>query len=147
MGCCKLMADKKLKRILVTLDGSKFSEKGLSEAIYYAKLTNAEITGLNVVVVHPTLASSVLNYKKYLTEKSEKLLDSVKQKCEKEGIKFDSKILYGKPSTRISEFAQKEKFDLIIVGSRGLSGIRQTILGSIASGIVQKSKTSVLVVK
>ncbi len=141
------MSDKKLKRILVTLDGSKFSEKGLNEAIFYAKLTDAEITGLNVVVVQSTLASSVLNYKKYLTEKSEKFLDSMKQRCEKEGVKFKSKILYGKPSTKIAEFAQKEKFDLIIVGSRGLSGIKQKILGSIASGIVQKSKTSVLVVK
>ena len=141
------MSAKKLKRILVTLDGSKFSEKGLNEAIYYAKLTGAEITGLNVVVVQSTLASSVLNYKKYLTEKSEKFLGSMKQRCEKEGVKFDSKILYGKPSTRITEFAQKEKFDLIIVGSRGLSGIKQKILGSIASGIVQKSKSSVLVVK
>ena len=141
------MGDKKVKRILVPLDGSTFSEKGLNEAIFYAKLTNAEITGLNVVVVYPTLASTVINYKKYLTEKSEKLLDSTKQKCEKQGVKFNSKILYGKPSTKISEFAQKEKFDLIVIGSRGLSGIKQTILGSIASGIVQKSKTSVLVVK
>lgn len=141
------MSEKKRKHFLVTLDGSKFSEKGLKEAINYAKLTNAEITGLNVVVVYPTLVSTVVNYKKYLTEKSEKMLESAKQKCEKEGVKFTSKILYGKPSTKISEFAQKEKFDLIVIGSRGLSGLRQTILGSIASGIVQKSKTSVLVVK
>lgn len=136
-----------MKRFMVTLDGSTFSDKGLKEAIYYAKLADAEITGVNVVVVYPTLASTVVNYKKYLTEKSEKLLNSARQKCEKEGVKFNSKILYGKPSTKISEFAKKEKFDLIIIGSRGLSGLKQTILGSIASGIVQKSKTSVLVVK
>jgi len=141
------MGDKKIRQILVPLDGSSFSEKGLKEAAYYAKLTGAEITGLNVVVIYPTLASTVINYKKYQTEKSQKLLDSVRQKCEAQGIRFRSKILYGKPSTKIAEFAKKEKFDLIVIGSRGLSGIKQTILGSIASAIVQKSKTSVLVVK
>ena len=141
------MMAKELKHILVTIDGSKFSEKGLNEAMYYAKLTNADITGVNVVVVYPTLASTVINYKKFLTEKSEKLLNSIKLKCEKEGITFNSKILYGKPSTEISKFIQKEKFDLVIIGSRGLSGIKRTVLGSIATGIIQKSKTSVLVVK
>ena len=141
------MSKNKLRSILVPLDGSKFSEKGLEQAMFYAKLTNAEITGLTVVVVYPTLASTVVNYKKYLTEKSQKMLDSIKQRCESEGIVFHSKILYGKPSTKISEFAKQENFDLIVIGSRGLSGIKRTLLGSIASGIIQKSKTSVLVVK
>ena len=141
------MSREEIKRILVPLDGSTSSEKGLSKATYIAKLTDAEITGLTVVVIYPTLASAVVNYKKYLTEKSEKMLNSAKQNCEKQGIKFTSKILYGKPSTKITEFAQKEKFDIIIIGSRGLSGLKRTMVGSIASATVQKSKIPVLVVK
>jgi len=136
-----------MKRILVALDNSPSSEKGLKEAINYAKITNSEITGVNVLTVYPTLASTVINYKKYLKEKSEKYMDSIRKQCEKEGITFHPVILYGKPSTEISKYAQKEKFDLIIVGSKGLRGLKKAILGSIATNIVQKSYTSVLVVK
>jgi len=44
-------SDKKIRHILVPLDGSSFSEKGLKGAAYYAKMTGVEITGLNVVVM------------------------------------------------------------------------------------------------
>lgn len=141
------MGDDTIRQILVPLDGSKSSEKGLARAIYLSKLTNAEITGLTVVNVHPTLAATVVKYKKFLTEKSQERLDSIKEKCQKEGIKFKTKILYGKPSTEIANYAQKEKLDLIVIGSRGLSGLKRTMLGSIASATVQKSKVAVLVVK
>ncbi len=142
-----ILSSEAIKQILVPLDGSKPSEKGLNRAIYLAKLTDAEITGVTVVNVKPTLAATVVKYKKYLTEKSQERLDEIKEKCQKDGIKFKTKILYGKPSTEISKYAQKQKFDLIVIGSRGLSGLKRTMLGSIASAIVQKSKIAVLVVK
>ena len=141
------MSSQKTPQILVPIDINTFSEKGLKQAIKYAKFMNAEITGVNVVVVYPTLASTVVNYKKFLTGKAEKFLDGIDKKCAKEGIKFHSKILYGKPSTEITKFADKKKFDLIIIGSRGLTGLKSAIMGSISNAIVHKSKTSVLVVK
>ena len=139
--------ENEIKHILVALDGSDASKKGLDMAIYIAKLSGAKITGVTVVVVYPTLAGTVINYKKYLTEKSEKMLNSTKKDCEKQKVPFMIKILYGKPSSQISEFARKEKVDLIITGSKGIGGFKGTILGSISNSIVQKSKISVLVVK
>lgn len=136
-----------IKHILVALDGSDASKKGLDKAIYIAKLSGAKITGVTVVVVYPTLAGTVINYKKYLTEKSEKTLDSVKRDCENQKVPFTYKILYGKPSSQIAGFASKEKFDLVIIGSKGIGGFKGTILGSISNSVAQKSKVSVLVVK
>lgn len=143
----KFMANEKRANILVPIDVNEFSEKGLKEAIKYAKYLDADITGVNVVEVRSTLVSTVINYKKYVTEKSQKFLDSVGKKCEKEGIKFHSKILYGKPSTEITKFSKKNKFDLIIIGARGLTGLKSALMGSTSNAIVQKSNTSVLVVK
>ena len=75
-------------------------------------------------------------------------MESAKTSAGRHGIEFSEKIASSKNAVdTIVGFASKNRFDIIIIGSRGLSGIRQTILGSIASGIVQKSKTSVLVVK
>ncbi|HUT06337.1 MAG TPA: universal stress protein [Nitrosopumilaceae archaeon] len=137
----------KINNILVPLDGSKDSIRGLDKAISIAKQSDGVITGINVVTVAPTLASSVINYKKFLTKKAEEMLDSAKKNCEKQDVKFSSKILYGSPASKIAEFAEKEKFDVVVVGSRGIGGIKGAILGSVANTIVHKSKVSVLIVK
>ena len=135
------------KHILVALDDAGESKKGMEQAIYFAKLSGAKITGVNVIVVAPTLVSTVTNYRDHLTKKAQEMLDSAKESCEKQGIQFASKILDGSPASKIAEFAEEEKVDLVIVGSRGLGGISEAILGSVANSIVHKSKVSVLVVK
>jgi nucleotide-binding universal stress UspA family protein len=112
------------KHILVALDDAGESKKGMEQAIYLAKLSGAKITGVNVVVVAPTLVSTVT-----------------------QGIQFASKILDGSPASKIAEFAEEEKVDLVIVGSRGLGRLKEAILGSVANSLVHKSKVSVLVVK
>jgi len=119
----------------------------MEKAIYLAKLSGAKITGVNVMVVAPTLVSTVTNYRDYLSKKAQEMLGSVKESCEKQGIQFAFKILDGSPAKKIAEFAEEEKVDLVIVGSRGLGGISEAILGSVANSIVHKSKVSVLVVK
>jgi nucleotide-binding universal stress UspA family protein len=141
------MSNGEIKNILVALDESGESKKGINKAIFLAKLSGAKITGVNVIVVAPTLVSTVLDYRKFLTKKAQAMLDSIKKSCEKQGIQFASKILQGSPASKIAEFAEKGKFDLVIVGSRGLGGIKGAILGSVANSIVHKSKVSVLVVK
>jgi len=135
------------KHILVALDEAGEPRKGMEKAIYLAKLSGAKITGVNVVVVSPTLASTVTNYRDYLAEKAQEMLDRAKRSCEKQGIQLASKILDGSPASKIAEFAEEEKVDLVIVGSRGLGGMSEAILGSVATSIVHKSKVSVLVVK
>jgi nucleotide-binding universal stress UspA family protein len=136
------------KHILVALNETGEPRKGMEKAIYLAKLTGAKITGVNVIVVSPTLASTVTKYyRDYLAEKAQEMLDRVKESCEKQGIQLASKILDGSPATKIAEFAEEEKVDLVIVGSRGLGGMSEAILGSVATSIVHKSKVSVLVVK
>jgi len=135
------------KHILVALDEAGEPRKGMEKAIYLAKLSGAKITGVNVIVVSPTLASTVTNYRDYLAEKAQEMLDRVKESCEKQGIQLASKILDGSPASKIAEFAEEEKVDLVIVGSRGLGGMSEAILGSVANSIVHKSKVSVLVVK
>ncbi|WP_316505267.1 universal stress protein [Nitrosopumilus sp.] len=141
------MSKNEIKNILVPLDGSDTSKKGLEKAIYIAKLSGAKITGMHVVVVYPTLASAVTKYRDFLTKKAEKMLETTKEQCEKQKIQFESKIFHGKPASQIAEFAKKGKIDLIVIGSRGISGFKGAILGSVANTVVQKSKISVLVVK
>jgi nucleotide-binding universal stress UspA family protein len=55
--------------------------------------------------------------------------------------------MHGDDAPRIVKFAHDRDFDLIVIGSRGMSSIKETFLGSISNYVVHKSKIPVLVVK
>ena len=136
-----------VKSILVPLDGSKISERGLNHAIYLAEKTQASITGISVISIAPTLAATVTNYRSYLTKQAEKTANSAKKLAEKKGIVFKSKITTGNPGSKIVEFAKKGNFDLIVIGARGHGVLREAFLGSVSHYVTQKAKMPVLLVK
>jgi len=142
------MIRKKIKKILVPLDGSKNSFRGLDEGIYLARQCQAIITGLYVIPIFPrNLLDTIIPFQISLTKEAEKLMNNAKIKCAQKGIIFKSKIVFGSPIMEINNLSQSGKFDIIVIGSRGQSGIKEAFLGSVANAIVHKSKISVLVVK
>jgi nucleotide-binding universal stress UspA family protein len=79
----------------------------------------------------------------------QKHLNKVKRKAAEKNLKVKTDIVVGITSTvkEIVEYAEKNKMDLIVIGSRGLSGFKKMLLGSVASGVVTYSHCPVLVVK
>ena len=142
------MIRKKLRKILVPLDGSKNSLRGLDEAIYLARQCQATITGLYIIPIYPrNLADAIMPFQIHLNKEAKKFMDSAKKRSAQKGIDFKSKIIFGSPTVEIEELAKKGKFDIIVIGSRGQSGLKEVFLGSVANAIVHKSKIPVLVVK
>lgn len=142
------MIKKNFKKILVPFDGSKNSYRGLDHAIYLARQCQATITGIYIMPIYPrNFSDSIMPYQIVLKKEATKFMNKAKTLSAKKGIAFSSKIDYGSPSIDIPNFANDKKFDLIVIGSRGNSGIKETFLGSVANGIVHKSKVPVLVVK
>jgi len=135
------------KKILVPLDGSKTSMRGLNQAINIAEQNQASITGLGIIYVLPTLVSTVTHYRKYLVGQAEKNIRAAKQLAEKKGISFKSKIISGSPGSKIVDTANKEKFDLIVIGSRGLGRVQEAFLGSVSNYVTHKARMPVLLVK
>ncbi|MDX1595405.1 MAG: universal stress protein [Nitrosopumilaceae archaeon] len=142
------MIRKSLKKILVPLDGSKNSLRGLDEAIFIARQCNATITGLYVIPLYPrNLMDALMPYQIHLRKEAKEFMEKAKNRCAKKGIKFSSKIEIGSPTSEIEYISKSKKFDLIVIGSRGQSGLKEVFLGSVANTIVHKSKIPVLVVK
>ena len=138
----------KIKKILVPLDGSKNSLRGLDEAIYLARQCQATITGLYIIPIYPrNLADAIMPFQIHLNKEAKKFMDSAKKRSAQKGIDFKSKIIFGSPTVEIEELSKKGKFDIIVIGSRGQSGLKEVFLGSVANAIVHKSKIPVLVVK
>ena len=63
------------------------------------------------------------------------------------GILFKPKIIYGSPSAEILDLAKPKKHQLIVIGSRGQSVLKEAFMGSVASAVVHRSKIPVIVVK
>jgi len=139
-----------LKKILVPLDGSKNSIRGLEHAISLAKLADASIVGTHVSYVPGNLANPRQGFiNQELVKEAKDYLDTAKKQCDESNIEFTSEIIPGIPSTGIVNFAHdvKNKINLIVMGTRGLSSAKETFLGSVSNHVVHKSNVPVLLVK
>ncbi len=143
-----MIKKKQIKKILVPLDGSKNSFRGLDEAIYIARQSQAMVFGLHIIPVYPrNFADAIIPYQLFQEKEAKKFLNLAKTKCARQGVLFKSKIIYGSPVVEISHHAKNKKFDMIVIGSRGMGGIKEMFLGSVAKSLIHSSKIPVLVVK
>jgi len=125
-----------LKKILVGVDGSEYAEKALKQAIEIAEKFSAEITVVNVY--HAPAGQDV----------SQKILDKAKEILENLKVKFKLvSVLSPNTPKVITDMAEKEKFDLIVVGSRGIGAVHAYLIGSVCNKICYDSPVSVLIVK
>jgi len=142
------MIKNKIKRILVPIDGSKNSLRGLDEAIYFARQCQATIIGLHVVKVSPGI---VLNKKKIESgsiKSVEMLMEAAKTKAGRHGVQLNYKIIKGAdPGYDIVQYSKKHRNDLIVIGARGLGALKEAFLGSVSNYVLHKSKIPVLIVK
>jgi len=138
----------KIKKILVPLDGSANSFRGLDVAIQMARESHATVTGLYVLgIVKPRTNDPITSLEKILLGHAQKLMKKAKLKAAKKGILFFDKVSYGDDGKRIVEVAEKHNFDLVVIGSRGMGAAKELFLGSTSNYVLHKSKKPVLVVK
>jgi nucleotide-binding universal stress UspA family protein len=153
--------EKKLSNLLVPLDGSPTSMEAADYAIMLSTLHHTQIILLHVVNVAEYYSSlqffevkQPIESKEIIEEakkEANKWFNSVKKKIdEKLGTqtKIETHIIISQSTVKsILDFAEEKNVDLIVVGTRGRSGIKKLLLGSTASGIVTYSSCPVIVVK
>src|SRR3989338_6138156 len=143
------MIRKRVRNILVPIDGSKNSFRGLDNAIYIARQCHAIITGLYVIylVSEPKKGETLSPIGKMLMNDARQSLEKANIRSAENGILFKSKIVYGDTGTRIVDFARKNGSDIIVVGSRGRGLVKETFLGSTSNYVVHKSQIPVMICK
>ncbi|HEY7367096.1 MAG TPA: universal stress protein [Nitrosopumilaceae archaeon] len=142
------MIRNKIKKILVTLDGSKNSFRGLDEAISIARACHATITGLYIIPIYPrNVTDAVIPYFIQPEKEARKFMKDAKVRAAQRGILFRSKITRGSPTCEIQQMAVPKKFDLLVIGARGRGFVKEAFLGSVSNAIVHKAKIPVMVVK
>lgn len=139
---------KKIKKILVPLDGSRNSFRGLDYAIIVARNCQATITGIYVTLLSPPESPEQKVYiRNFLLKKANEFLEKAETCCAQNGILFHHRILHGDEGPKIVKFAHEKKFGMIVIGSRGMINIKEMFLGSTSNYVIHKSRIPVLVVK
>ena len=147
------MISSKIKKILVPLDGSKNSLRGLDMAIGLARKLDAIVIGICVIYAAPRSEFRGTGaVEKGSIEKVKKFMNEAKTKAAQNGIVFDEKILYGDVGYHIVKFAKDKKnkkngINLIIIGSRGRGAAKEMFFGSVSNHVLHASSLPVLVVK
>ncbi|HET7336359.1 MAG TPA: universal stress protein [Candidatus Nitrosotalea sp.] len=141
------MTKYQVKKILVPIDGSKNSFRGLDIAIFLARQCGATITGLFVVPIYPKSFTPITYAKEYITKAAKDFMADAKKRSAQKGIVFVGKTTIGKESSEIIDFASKNKIDIIVIGARGIGSVKEAFLGSVSHAVVQKSKIPVLIAK
>lgn len=143
------MLQNRFKKILVGVDGSANSIRGLNEAISLARQSQGVVTGIYVLPEFPpSYEINIKSYRAQLSQDAKKFMTTAKTSAARHGIEFKEKITSSRNVVdTITGFAQKSKFDIIVIGSRGLGSPKANYIGSVAHGIVNNSKVPVLVVR
>lgn len=142
------MQDYHVKKILVPLDGSQNSFRGLYKAIYFARQCQATLTGLCVAYAPPKLVfDNVEGLDSATRKKIDEFMEKAKTVAAKNGIDFGSEVILGSAEKDILNYANRWNYDLIVIGSRGAGSSDESYLGSVANHILHKSSIPVLVVK
>jgi nucleotide-binding universal stress UspA family protein len=149
-----------IKRILAAIDGSKPSLDASEQAISLAAKYEAELIAVHVVspdvrhgylqdVITPGLPASLKEVVVLAMEKGQKYLDVVKQNASENKVEVQTDVLIGGSSIvkEIVQYSEEHKIDLIVIGTRGISGIKKMLLGSTASGILSYAHCPVLIIK
>lgn len=137
-----------MKKILVPIDGSKYSFKALEKARVLCEKFGSEL--IVITVVSDIVALNV-DYKIDIISQNiasaEQMLNQIEQDFKDSNIKLTTLYKVGDITREIVEQAEKNDVDLIVMGSRGLGMLSRTFLGSISHKVINNTDRSVLVVK
>jgi len=137
------------KKILLASDGSEYSIRACEKAVELAKCqAGAEVTILYVVDGTAAKADATYHWNASDLDRSrrEKLEISERKLTEAE-VDYSIKILHGDPGPTIVKYANDERHDLVIIGSRGLNSLQEMVLGSVSHKVAKRADCPVLIVK
>jgi nucleotide-binding universal stress UspA family protein len=139
------------RRILVPLDGSKLAEVAIPHAMMLAKQFEAEVVLLMVLgpLPEPSMAGRrvVRSAEIASTQLAQSYLEGVASPLRQEGAKVSTKTTEGKPYIEIVRFAEQESIDLIVMSTRGHSGLSRWLLGSVADRVARGATVPLLLVQ
>jgi nucleotide-binding universal stress UspA family protein len=139
-------------KILLAVDGSHVTKRMLSYIAAHNELLgpNHEYTAVTVIPPVPAYAMQMLQRDTldgYYQEEADKVFRPIRAFMEQQAIQVRLTFLHGHPSETIASMAERDHFNLIVMGAHGHSALGNVVLGSVATGVLARCKTPVLLIR
>ena len=136
------------------VDGSEISYKALDAALFFSEKLGSNITAIHIMEDIPVtniesqkLLNDMLEISAVCKQQGENILSNCSESARNKGLNIHTVLLKGNPASIILDFCKNEKYDLIIMGNRGIGKVKEIILGSVSSKILHNSTCPVLLIK
>lgn len=140
-----------MKKIIVPIDFSEYSEYALETASILAKKNNAEILVLHMLEMSEAIltraGTDMQMETMFFLKLAEKKFEEFLKKDYLKGLKITPIIKHFKVFSEVNEVAEENGADLIIMGSHGASGLKEFFIGSNTEKVVRHSNIPVMVIK
>ena len=138
---------RKLKRILIAIDETPASQAAIEQGLALAADEGAEVVFVNVVsIVGEQFVHGEGKPDRVPERAKTELLIAACEKAEELGVPSTTELLVGYPPTQISAVAEDLDVDLIVVGSRHLTGVKRFLLGSTSRTLIGDATRPLLIV-
>jgi nucleotide-binding universal stress UspA family protein len=138
-------------KVLVPVDGSDNSHRALDAALLLSEKLGAKVTAVHVMEDIPVLHIQSEKLLRELLDAYKKQSQLILSKCSgiatRKGLSINTKLLQGNAGSTILDFCEKEKYDIIIMGSRGRGKFKELVLGSVSSKVIHHSSCPVMIIR
>ena len=135
-------------KILVAIDGSETARKAFTTSIYLASLSKCRIDVIHVVSCEFGGDSAAsLELVEDLKTKANLMLEEYKKDALENGIEPKFMLEIGDPANMITEIVNSKDYDLVVLGTRGMSVFKELFLGSVSTKVMHHAKCPVMVVR
>lgn len=135
------------KKVLLASDGSEFSEGAVREAVALAKRCESTLHAVSVVEANGEYMAYAPDALEKMERKTRWHLDAVRKRAKYEGVMCETRVhLSDDPGLCIVTDAAELGSDVIVIGRRGMSGLRRLVIGSVMAQVVGSAPCNVLVV-
>ncbi|WAI00681.1 universal stress protein [Methanogenium organophilum] len=137
-------------KILLATDGSENARRAADEAAGLARELSSHVILVYIINTPPSqsrMAKANFDVHSLLEEDARSEIKDTIQIFEKEDLPYTLKVAIGDPAAEIIEIAEKEKTDMIVIGSRGLGTIKGVFMGSVSQRVAHHASCPVMIVK
>ncbi|WP_248910226.1 universal stress protein [Halocatena marina] len=132
--------------IVIAVDGSDEARRAAQYGLRLAQVFDATVDVLSVVERKALWLTETPDEKTQLREQGENALTEVGEIASELGYPISTELTEGKPTVQISEYADEQDSDLIVLGRQGLTGLGRRLLGGVTEQVLSRSDVPVLVV-
>lgn len=137
------------KHILLAADGSENAVRAAKEAIKIASLSKETIVEVVYVADFEKAKTDILHASsaEALLIERRKKIKNVEQVLLEANVNYKVAILHGVPGPEIIKYANEKAVDLVVIGSRGLNGLQEMVIGSVSHKVMKRVNCPALIVK